>query len=66
MLNSVPARQQNVLGVYQLRPEVSIKNQDLIVLDDVITTGATIREAGRVLKQAGARRLIAWSLFGVS
>ncbi len=65
MLNTARARQDNVLGVYQIKPGINIKNQDFIVLDDVITTGATISEAGKVLKKAGAGKLIAWSLFGV-
>ena len=30
-----------------------------ILVDDIITTGATINEAGRILKQAGAKRLYA-------
>jgi len=37
----------------------SLKNKTIILLDDVITTGATIEEAAQVLKVAGAKKIIA-------
>ena len=34
-----------------------VQNRDVLLLDDVITTGATLRDASRALHQAGARHI---------
>ncbi|MDA3802599.1 MAG: phosphoribosyltransferase family protein [Patescibacteria group bacterium] len=34
-----------------------IKSKDIIIVDDVITTGSTINEAAKTLKEAGARKV---------
>ena len=50
-------RRANVLGVYQvLQPETLI-NKKILLLDDVITTGATAGECARVLLTAGAEEV---------
>lgn len=38
--------------------DVDIRGRDIIVLDDIVTTGATLGEAKRALLQAGARAVI--------
>lgn len=48
-------RRANVLGVYRLMQDVSVMDKRILLLDDVITTGATIAEAARVLLTAGAQ-----------
>jgi ComF family protein len=49
-------RHQNVRGAFFVNPEYrdEIENKHLVVIDDVITTGTTLNEIARVLKQAGA------------
>lgn len=39
-----------------------IKNKDIIIIDDLITTGATILELRTLLKNAGARNIIAFTI----
>ena len=49
---SRPERQENVRGVFAVVEE--LHGEDILLVDDVVTTGATAREAARTLKKAGA------------
>ena len=46
-------RSKNMSGAMRLRPGV-IPRADLVLIDDVVTTGATLHEAARALGAAGA------------
>lgn len=48
-------RLQNVRGSFAVKHPEKIRKKIVIVIDDVVTTGATIAEARRVLLKAGAR-----------
>lgn len=48
-------REANVHGAFEVSGPVA--GAELVLLDDVLTTGATAREAARVLLAAGARRV---------
>ena len=51
-------RRRNVRGAFRCaRP---IAGGTVAVVDDVMTTGATLDEIARVLKQAGAARVVNW------
>lgn len=50
-------RRANVLGVYQAENTQSVINQRILILDDIITTGATVSECARVLLTAGAKEV---------
>jgi ComF family protein len=56
---SVGARRDNVAGAFRLRPGVAsrVAGARLVVIDDVLTTGATAAECARVLMRAGAARV---------
>lgn len=47
-------RRENVKGCFALRNPKAVKGKNIILIDDVITTGATCSEAAAVLKTAGA------------
>lgn len=49
-------RVSNVQGAYLPNPlkAATIRNQRIILLDDVMTTGASLQSAARALRQAGA------------
>lgn len=42
--------------------EKIVKNKNIILIDDVITTGTTMKEATKTLKEAGANKVIGFSL----
>ena len=44
-------------GNYFVRLPKTIKGRNILLVDDVVTTGATIREAAKVLRKAGAQRI---------
>lgn len=50
-------RHRNVKGAFRLRPGLSVAGKRVIVVDDVLTTGATLAECARVLTKAGAARV---------
>jgi len=50
-------RRENVKGAFAvLRPEM-VTGKKILVIDDVFTTGATVKECARVLLKAGARQV---------
>ena len=50
-------RRANVLGVYALREDAAVHGKKIVLLDDILTTGATMGEAARVLLTAGAKEI---------
>jgi ComF family protein len=49
------ARARNVAGAFRVREPAWVKGRRVLLVDDVATTGATLRECARVLAEAGAR-----------
>lgn len=55
------ARRRNVRGAFAVARAASLPAH-VVVLDDVMTTGATVAECVRVLKRAGVARVDVWAL----
>lgn len=53
-IQDAAARRANVLGVYEAAEPEMIKGKRILLIDDICTTGATLSECVRVLKDAGA------------
>lgn len=47
-------RRKNVKGVYRALDEAALKSARILLIDDIVTTGATLGECARVLYRAGA------------
>lgn len=59
-------RIKNMAGTFAIKDEEKNKNiimkKNIILIDDILTTGATLSEARKVLKQVGARKVIAFTV----
>ena len=59
-------RLKNLIGSFVIKNGeenlLKIKNRNIILIDDVTTTGATLSEARRILKKSGARKVIAFTV----
>jgi len=50
-------RQKNVRGCFRVENQQDIKNKTIILVDDVLTTGATAGESAVALKLCGAKKV---------
>lgn len=55
-------RRANVSGAFDVRRGISLKGQRVLLVDDVITTGATARACALALKRAGAKHVAVLAL----
>ncbi len=53
------ARKANVAGVYRAAAPEKIAGRRILLVDDIVTTGATLSECARMLKQTGAAEVLA-------
>ena len=50
-------RKINVQGAYKIINKEKLFNKNILLLDDIYTTGNTVKECARILKQAGAKKV---------
>ncbi len=53
-------RRKNIKGAFRIT--AAIPYQNVAIIDDVVTTGSTVNELARVLKRAGVRNVVVWSI----
>ncbi len=58
---SLKEREQNIANAFKVKRKKAITGKNLLLVDDVITTGATVKECGKVLKDNGAKLVYACS-----
>ena len=56
------ARARNVRGAFAVRRGCEVKGKRIVLVDDVLTTGATVEECARVLRRGGAAFVAVLSL----
>lgn len=61
-LSSAAERRGNVLGVYRAVNVETLRGAHVLLIDDILTTGATLSECVRVLKDAGAESVVCATL----
>jgi len=59
MMASAAARAKNVAGAFAVRRGHNLAGRNVCLIDDIKTTGATLNECAKTLKQAGASKVFA-------
>lgn len=55
-------RLKNILNSFSIQNCKKIENRNIILIDDVTTTGATLSEAKKILKKNGVKKVIAFTV----
>jgi len=58
-IDDLNLRKQNVSNCFKVLNKDLILNKNIILIDDVTTSGATFKEAVKVLKESGAKSILA-------
>ncbi len=68
-MNTVPqaklsgeARRNNLQKAFSVKYSANLRGKDVVLVDDVETTGSTLNECAKVLKKAGVRKIYAVTL----
>lgn len=56
-------REDNIRDAFELNKKYDYKNKVILLVDDVFTTGATMGECGKLLKQKNTQGVYAFTLF---
>lgn len=51
-------RQKNIKDAFEVVNPEKIKGKNILLIDDILTTGNTLSECSRVLKEAGAKKVV--------
>lgn len=55
-------RAKNISGIFKVVDADKITGKTILIVDDVATTGATLKECARVLKDSGAKKILSFTL----
>lgn len=55
-------RETNLKGAFKISDKKLVKDKCILIVDDIYTTGSTINECAKALKEAGAKRVIGLTL----
>jgi len=56
------SRYKNIRGAFKFNKKNNIENRNVLLIDDVITSGSTVKEASRILKLNGARSVYVFTI----
>ncbi|WP_249937878.1 ComF family protein [Niallia circulans] len=49
-------------NIFKIEQKEAVIAQDIVLVDDIYTTGATLRNAAKVLKEAGAKSITSFTI----
>jgi ComF family protein len=55
-------RLENIQGSFAINPQYDVKGKDILIIDDVVTTGSTLKECAKILKNHGAKKVYAFTV----
>ncbi len=55
-------RIKNVKGVYKLQNEQMLSNKSVVIFDDIYTTGSTVNECAKLLREANVKKILVLTL----
>ena len=61
-LKTKKLRYRNLIGAFKLKKGVDVRGKIIIIVDDVLTSGSTVKEAVRVLKRKEALKVFVFAL----
>jgi len=69
-LNTIPQarltnrnkRLQNIKGAFEIKNKELVRGKTIIIIDDVTTTGGTITEIMKILRKAGAKKVLGFAV----
>lgn len=61
-LEDESARRANARGVYRLASGAALEGKQVVLVDDVVTSGSTLSECAALLRQGGARQVFCLTL----
>ena len=56
-MKTISERRENLVGAFEVPKDETVRYRSFLLIDDVMTSGATLQEAARVLRRAGARQV---------
>jgi len=59
---SVAARRENLRGAFEVVKPQAVRGRRIVLVDDVMTTGATLSACARALKRAGVAQVMGLTL----
>ena len=61
-VGSAEKRRANISGVYSVADEELVRGKRILLIDDIVTTGATLSECAKTLKYSGAEEVLCCTL----
>ena len=59
---NIKERKENLKNAFAIKEDFVIKGENILLVDDIYTTGTTFEECAKVLKKAGAGKIFALAL----
>lgn len=55
-------RFENISGAFKIKDGNEFSNKEILIIDDIITTGVTLSECGKVLLESGGKKVYALAI----